>query len=282
MDNFISKNKQDQEKLVQELYELENLLQKKGGNHNPGAKKGGLVLVRLLDGFDQEDLKDLKLKFQVDPSWLTLPLNKEQFPVLMEMQRDIENLARAKDRDALTGLHNRGFFQRILDREVERAFRFKLPLTLAIMDVDDFKKINDTFGHPCGDEVLRDLSDILQEEIRAADYAARIGGEEFALILPGTGRYKSEPLFWRIMKKIRNRRVECPVSKHKVSYTVSIGAATYRGKAETTAERLISEVDRQLYKVKEQGKNTVRARMLQDAFSEDSLVQKAEKNFLLG
>ncbi len=75
----------------------------------------------------------------LDPFWLTLPLKNEQFPVLMEMQKNIENPTRAKDRDALTGLHNRGFFQRILDREVERAFRFKLPLILVNM-VDSEKE----------------------------------------------------------------------------------------------------------------------------------------------
>ena len=282
MDNPTFKSNKDQEKLVQELQELENLLRKQGGNHNPGETRGRIALVRLLDDLDQEDLEELKLKSRVDPAWLTLALDQEKFPALMEMQKNIENLTRARDRDALTGLYNRGFFQRILDREVERAFRFKLPLTLAMMDIDDFKKINDTCGHPCGDRVLQDLGGIIQQEIRAADYAARIGGEEFALILPGTGRYKSEPLFWRIMDSIRSRQVECPHSRHKVSYTVSIGAATYRGKTEITAERLISEVDRQLYKVKEHGKDSISAEIFQDAVNEEALVQKAEKNFLLG
>ncbi len=265
---------------MQELYELEKVLQK-SGSRNPGQKKQGMALVRILEDIDTQDLQSMNLDSLIDPSWLTLPLSKEQFPALMELSRKIENLARARDRDALTGLYNRGFFQRILDREVERSFRFKLPLTLAMMDIDDFKKINDSYGHPCGDAVLRNLAETLQNEIRANDYAARIGGEEFALILPGTGRYKAEPLFWRILQKVRKMKVSCPQSQVEVGYTLSIGAATYRGRTATTAERLIADVDRQLYLVKEQGKDAVRTEIFQDAISSESLVQKDEKKFLL-
>lgn len=281
MDDSTDPNSSNHEQLIHELQELERLLREKFECRETDAHSHGWALVRLVEDLDQEQLKELTTLSGIDPSWMILPLNHNSFPVLHNLKKTIEQLTLDKDTDALTGMNNRRFFHRILERELERSYQFKMPLTLAIMDIDNFKDINDTWGHLCGDEVLRSLAGILHEEIRASDYAARIGGEEFALILPGTSRYKAEPLLFRILKRVRSDRVKCLNNKEGFHYTLSIGAATFRGRKETTPERLIADVDNQLYAIKNQGKNSVAAHIFQEVLEEDSLVQSEEKNFLL-
>src|SRR5262249_308209 len=89
--------------------------------------------------------------------------------------------------DGLTGLKNHRAFQEYLEQEFERAARYGLPLSLAMLDVDHFKQYNDTYGHPAGDEVLKTLAELLQDKIRLTDFVARYGGEEFVIVLPNTG-----------------------------------------------------------------------------------------------
>src|SRR5215203_5933295 len=109
------------------------------------------------------------------------------------------------DLDALTGLHNRRYFHDTLAREVARAHRYDRRLALIIFDLDDFKAINDRIGHLSGDAVLADAADVISSVVRSADIACRVGGDEFAVILPESGMQEAEQLYARLQEELAQR-----------------------------------------------------------------------------
>jgi diguanylate cyclase (GGDEF)-like protein len=164
-------------------------------------------------------------------------------------------LADRADLDGLTGLGNRSHFNKRWAEKVAEAQRYNRPLTLAILDVDHFKRVNDTFGHPAGDEVLLGMATLLQHELRRPDVACRYGGEEFALILPSTGPEDAGVLGERIRQELSQRvwprHPESPV-------TVSIGiAGTHGSCAGITMEQWIEAADRNLYTAKRNGRDRI-------------------------
>jgi diguanylate cyclase (GGDEF)-like protein/PAS domain S-box-containing protein len=155
--------------------------------------------------------------------------------------------------DALTNLHNRRYFDESLKIEISRAERKTQPISLLIIDIDHFKKFNDTYGHDVGDLVLQEVSGVLKKNIRASDIACRMGGEEFVIILPdsttNTAHERAEILRQKIEKIVLKNagKVIDPI-------TVSIGIATYPDHAHT-AKHLIEAADMALYAAKNQGRN---------------------------
>lgn len=159
----------------------------------------------------------------------------------------IKKLYEHTNSDPLTGLRNRRCFYQNLTGEMERLKRTKLPLSLAIIDVDNFKNINDTYGHIEGDQVLVELASILKAHTRAIDTVARWGGEEFTIILPGTGIEGAKSF----AERIRNV-VEDSDSCHKITVCIGLACTT----REMEVDRLIALTDQALYKAKER-KNEV-------------------------
>ena len=157
--------------------------------------------------------------------------------------------------DGLTGLNNHRDFHEQLRREIERTERFTLPLALIILDLDDFKLINDRFGHLTGDAVLRDVASTLKEGIREIDTAARYGGEEFAIILPGTTAEGAARLAERLRVAIAERPATNP-DDHRVSVTASFGIAAMPADGTTQVE-LVAASDEALYRAKRAGKNRI-------------------------
>ena len=153
--------------------------------------------------------------------------------------------------DALTGLTNHRGFQEILAAELERARRTDRPLALVMLDLDNFKAVNDTHGHPYGDEVLRAVGEQLGGVVRTTDTAARVGGEEFALILPGT----DGEVAYRVAERARQAVAE--VSARDMALSCSAGIATYPADAED-ASSLCKLADGALYWAKRQGKQRTR------------------------
>ena len=164
----------------------------------------------------------------------------------------IEEAADLATRDTLTGLYLRGVFDFSIERMVKEHLRSKRPLSLMMMDVDDFKRINDIYGHQTGDIVLREVGQLIQENIRISDFPARYGGEEFAIILPDTN---IEPATL-IADKLCNGMHQ-GLSLKKPSITISIGLCCLSEKIDMSAIELIRQADTALYQAKTSGKNKV-------------------------
>ena len=156
--------------------------------------------------------------------------------------------------DHLTGLWNRRMVLEQLDREVNRARHEKRPFALAIVDVDRFKSINDTYGHRVGDVVLRSTADALRSQLRQYDFVGRVGGEEFLLLLPGCDAAAARAVGERMRELVANQQVA--VGADSVRVTVSVGVAvTMNGSV--SADTLVEAADAALYRAKEGGRNRV-------------------------
>lgn len=170
---------------------------------------------------------------------------------LRNMRMELERLANT---DPLTELYNRRFFILRLNEETERVRRHGSELSVLLFDLDHFKKVNDTWGHDVGDKVLVLVSKITQHVKRITDVAARIGGEEFALLLPETDRKGAVRLAQRLRQAIEKRGVK--TEQGVIHVTASIGVATVSQNAKEV-ENLLTHADRALYKAKESGRNMV-------------------------
>ena len=188
---------------------------------------------------------------------------REIFEVLLEKAsaslENIEDYERAAEQavtDELTGLPNNRSFRETIDREAARAERFGHELSLVILDLDDFKLVNDTHGHLQGDEVLRVIGRILESEPRAIDEPARYGGEEFVVALPETGSDGAVELAERIRTRLEAEEVPSVDGGEPLHVTASFGTATMPAAA-TTVRELFDAADEALYEAKRQGKNRV-------------------------
>jgi two-component system, cell cycle response regulator len=137
---------------------------------------------------------------------------------------------------------------------VRRAERFHDPLTLVLADLDDFKAVNDRYGHGVGDEVLRLFAEVLRENVRDFDLPVRYGGEEFAVLLPETGPEGGERLARRLQTALARMRVR-EIGGDRAPVTASFGVAAFP--AASSAEQLLAEADQALYRAKAEGKNRV-------------------------
>ncbi len=161
-------------------------------------------------------------------------------------------------RDSLTGAYNRGFFDETLRREFDIAIRRKWPLSVALIDLDHFKDINDTYGHPAGDSMLVATARALAAQLRQSDAVARYGGEEFAMILPDTGQTQALQILERLKEAIATIRCR-EESGAEITVTASIGVSTFsEGNPDCLApSELIKAADRALYVAKRAGRNRV-------------------------
>ena len=154
--------------------------------------------------------------------------------------------------DGLTGLYVYRYFNDALEKEILRSARYRQPFGLIMIDLDSFKKINDSYGHPQGDEVLKEVSQIFRKICREVDIVARYGGEEFAIILPETDMEGAFVLADRIRMVIKNYAFGA--KENVINLTASIGVASYPDIAISKTD-IIKHVDRALYKAKAEGRN---------------------------
>lgn len=165
-----------------------------------------------------------------------------------------EYLGRLLMVDRLTGLHNYSYFIDRLDEERKRADRFGSRLSMIMIDIDHFKLYNDKFGHQKGNDMLKHVAEIFKIQVRGVDIVSRYGGEEFAVLLPNTGRTAAEEVAERIRTAVDES--DFATTSETEKRTVSLGVATYPDDAEDDL-RLIDRADEALYKAKEAGRNRV-------------------------
>ncbi len=177
---------------------------------------------------------------------------KERTSELMEANRKLTELSIT---DGLTGLYNHRHFLRELESECRRALRYRRSLALLVLDIDHFKEVNDRYGHPCGDFVLKNLAGLLKGCIRSSDIAARCGGDELAIILPETNRSKAS----EVAEKLRRQLEKSPFEWDSKSFniTCSIGVAALPDLGIDNWHSLLESADKSLYRAKEEGRNNV-------------------------
>jgi diguanylate cyclase (GGDEF)-like protein/PAS domain S-box-containing protein len=177
-----------------------------------------------------------------------------QAAIALENARLYSETQLKADTDELTGLKNRRSFFEMGSREIERAIRFKHPLAALMIDLDNFKDVNDNFGHPVGDRLLKELADVFKGKLRNVDLIARYGGDEFIVLLPENDIKAATDVAERICHSIAKIRIETTQGKAKV--TASIGVAIL-DKGMTTLSALVEHADRALYNAKKFGKNRI-------------------------
>ena len=157
--------------------------------------------------------------------------------------------------DTLTGLYNRRYFEERLGIDAQKSFYSGTPLSLVMVDIDHFKKINDTFGHTEGDQALCKISSLLKTSVRKKDTVARYGGEEFILILPEAGLEESFVIAERIRRQVENTSFE--VGQAQVNLTLSMGISNFPSHRAKSKEDLVKMADQALYDAKRGGRNKV-------------------------
>ncbi|MCR9136644.1 MAG: diguanylate cyclase [Alphaproteobacteria bacterium] len=177
-------------------------------------------------------------------------------PLAMISIREFEHICtqlRIQSRtDFLTGLSNRRYFMETLEAELARGKRYGIPLSLAILDIDHFKHINDTFGHGAGDRVLYDLANLLVHELRNFDVVGRLGGEEFAILFPNTSAPQAELACERLITAIRAQ--EIVTDEGTIRFTVSFGL-TDAAVSVPDGRAFLQAADQLLYRAKNEGRN---------------------------
>lgn len=197
--------------------------------------------------WDDLDLKKLQLDIELQQN---SRINKTT-----DMKKILANLCQLTIEDSLTGLYNRRYFNQVIQNEIERNYRDHRSLALAIIDIDHFKSINDNWGHDGGDKVLKDISRIMKSNIRQSDTLARIGGEEFAVIMPNIRQHLAREVMERLRLDIENSAMY--VDDNKLRITVSIGTAVTEPNQMMTADELYNKSDQMLYQAKNSGRNKV-------------------------
>lgn len=169
-----------------------------------------------------------------------------------------QNVLERAQKDSLTRLYNHGHFQESLRNEIERAKRYNYPVSLVMLDIDHFKKFNDSYGHQTGDMVLKQTALVLTAGVRVTDMAARYGGEEFALLLPQTSHEHAVELAERTCAGVARKVIVTGPKGQRLGVTASLGVATFPGHAESAAD-LVGIADEALYYAKRNGRNQVRS-----------------------
>jgi len=173
------------------------------------------------------------------------------------LQGLIDALVDLSSRDALTGLANRRAFELALAREVDRVARSGESALLLALDIDHFKRVNDTRGHAAGDQVIKAVASVLQDAVRPMDLVARVGGEEFAIILPNCGSGFGAAVAERVRRRVAQMQVAI-AQQQSVAVSVSIGGAFAPQWVRSTPSLWLERADQQLYLAKAQGRNLVR------------------------
>lgn len=242
----------------------------------PEARRHLPVIVTSAKADREEKLKAFELGAD---DWLNKPFDGEELLArvqrLLKLRRRIDQLIaegaeleRISLTDSLTQLHNHRFFQERLQEEFRRAQRYDDPVSLILADLDHFKSINDKFGHMVGDQVLREVAQVLKKSTRETDLLARYGGEEFAVILPKTHLSGSLTVAERVMKDLAALRAGPSGS---IRVTASLGVSGYPNRSVVSAEQLLLTADQALYRAKREGRNRICLHQQRSTYSDPEM-----------
>ncbi len=211
--------------------------------------------------FETNALRKDGLEFPIELSISALKLRNEWHALgiirdITERKRLEMELKHQARIDYLTGVNNRGHFMKLAEAELSRSIRYERQLSLFMVDIDFFKQVNDTFGHHAGDTVLKKLAQVCREVLREVDIIGRVGGEEFAILLPETDKEEANTIAERLRVDLANAKVLLEAGGLPLHFTVSIGIASLTSK-DDNIDVLISHADKALYEAKETGRNKV-------------------------
>lgn len=229
------------EKSLEKIYSVDDLVSKKEFDFYYED-----ILIGKLCLYSKENIKWHKMRF--------MQTVKDEIDLFLRLKYLYAKTRFLSITDELTKLYTRRHLQSVLNQEYERARRYGTILTVCMIDIDDFKKINDTYGHLAGDYILKEISKIFVNTLRKTDFVYRYGGEEICILMPETVIEKAEIPLERIRKTIENRNFI--FEEQKIKVTVSIGASTYK-KETRNAQELIEKADLALYQAKRTGKNKI-------------------------
>ncbi|MEK6875504.1 MAG: GGDEF domain-containing protein [Nanoarchaeota archaeon] len=184
-----------------------------------------------------------KIISPIDPSF-----RKKIWEMFELMDQSISLLYEAATHDEKTGIYNIKFFNDVIEMEIEKAKRGQEKLSLIILDIDFFKKINDKYGHLKADDILKKFANAIRDETRKSDIFARFGGEEFVLLLPETSLIKAKQFVKRLIKKVHNDKF---LKKYKITFSAGITEF----KKGDSKRKLMEGADKALYKAKKSGRD---------------------------
>jgi diguanylate cyclase (GGDEF)-like protein len=179
----------------------------------------------------------------------------EWLDLVRELRQQVNELSALVATDALTGLFNFRHFKTMLQTEMDRSKRSGIPTSLAMVDLDHFKRVNDNYGHEIGNQALQHLADILMSEVRTTDIVCRYGGEEFAMIFPETHLNLAVKVADRIRNEIASRPLI--VEDEEITITASMGISVYMKTSVLDIDEFIESVDKYLYEAKQSGRNCI-------------------------
>jgi two-component system cell cycle response regulator len=229
----------------------------------------GYVFIIILTAKDSRDDIVSGLEAGAD-DYLIKPFNHTELIArintgirILELERSLkeanEEIRILSITDPLTGSYNRGYVSKNLAKEIQRSIRYRHPLSLVLCDVDHFKRVNDTYGHQAGDQVLKELVRCINESIRDnLDWLARYGGEEFLIVLPETDLKGALWQAKRLCSSVSQRVIE--IDGNRIGITASFGVTAFDGtmpNEKISAEDMINQADKHLYEAKTQGRNRV-------------------------
>ena len=215
------------------------------------------LCILAISSSEDEEVSALFLKHGAN-DYIKKPFSKEEFSCRVnnsiEALENIQTIMNYANRDYLTGLYNRRYFFQAMNEYVEDVKESGERFAVAMIDIDHFKKINDTYGHDTGDQVIVTLADILRSSTSPRDVVARFGGEEFCIVLKNINRYSAQDILERIRSEVESYSFNVDKDNY-IKFTISIGAVIHND--EDALEESISEADMMLYKAKNGGRNQV-------------------------
>ena len=232
----------------------------------------GFEVCKLLkNDFDSKDIPVIMVTAKTEGIDIKKSLEMGAFDYIKKPIDEIEVIARVRSaiwfkqtqdklkemamKDGLTGLYNHALLIELFEKEIDKQQRNNGSISFAMIDIDDFKKINDTYGHISGDTVLKELSNILMNSVRGGDIVGRYGGEEFSIVFPGIDEQNAFQLCERIRKEVEDFNFEIGIETVKI--TISIGINFNELKGIINKREIIQKADEALYRAKHNGRNRV-------------------------